>query len=149
LKKIYLETPINKSLEFVKNAFDESLFEYLAPPIIPFQILEFGGCKKGDAVELKLGPEFFHTTWRSDITEELSQDSKWSFTDVGVKLPCPLKKWKHVHSVVKVDEHNCIIVDDINYDCENVVINNLIYPILYLQFKARYPLYKKYFSNLK
>lgn len=149
MKKIYFQTETNTPYQDVIDNFDRDLFVYLAPPLLPFNLVKFDGCKTGDQVIIELGPKPFSITWQSDITEDYQDESKWYFVDEGVKLPFPLKKWRHIHTVAKDHNGNGVIIDDINYSSGNAFLDNLLYPALLAQFLPRKILYKKFFENLK
>lgn len=142
--KIKIITTIEASVSTVKSGFTEELFLSLNPPFPPVKLLRFDGCEKGDAVSLELNFIFFKQKWTSDITEAGETSDQWYFTDEGVQLPFFLKTWKHRHVVEKHGDGSKI-VDDIAYSTGTMLTNLLMYPILYLQFLYRKPVYKRFF----
>lgn len=88
----------------------------------------------------------FKQLWISRITSDFRSDYEIFFVDQGVKLPPPLKNWKHIHRLEKIDELNTYVVDDIEYSCGNKALDLLIYPALYLMFLYRKPIYKRELS---
>ena len=144
---IYLKTKIDLSFSEVFKAFDQNLFRALKPPLINLEVLRFDGCEKGDEVHLqiKFGP--LKQKWVSLITENANEVNESYFIDEGDKLPPPLKQWKHKHRVIKETHNTCYIVDDIYFSTNNVLLDILIYPAMYIQFWLRKPAYKKYFNS--
>jgi ligand-binding SRPBCC domain-containing protein len=144
--KIIFTTNIPLNFSSIRDGFNEELFIKLAPPLIPFKLLRFDGCKKGDEVHIQLGVLPFKQTWVSDITFEEENDGGWSFIDEGRKLPWPLSYWKHHHRVDKLSESESLIVDDINFETSPKALAPMIYPFLWLIFSIRPARYKKFFQ---
>lgn len=144
--KIIFETPVHLPFEKVRDQFDQKLFTYLAPPLIPFSIKRFDGCKKGDEVHIELGKGITQK-WISVMTYEETNAQGWSFIDEGKVLPWPLKSWKHHHRVDKVSDTECKIVDDIEYECSPGILTPVIKPFLWSIFAIRPERYKKFFKD--
>ncbi len=145
--KLYFETMIDLPYEVVKSKFNQELFIYLAPPLIPFHLKKFEGCKKGDFVQIDLGLWPLKQEWVSLITSEEDNIKGWSFVDEGRKLPWPLKTWHHHHRVDKVSEKECRIVDEINFSCSPSFLTPLFKPILFLIFSIRPNRYRTFFQG--
>jgi ligand-binding SRPBCC domain-containing protein len=141
---IKIATEVNQSLLKVWEGFDLSLFSKLAPPFPPVEVKEFGGCMKGDKVHLELNFLFFKQDWISDITDQHSSETEIYFIDEGVKLPFFLSYWKHRHRMVK-NQSGTLIIDDITFKTPSLLTDYLFYPLLYLQFLYRKPIYRKVF----
>ena len=86
----------------------------------------------------------FKQVWTSDITDDHEDAEQWYFIDEGTELPFFFKFWKHRHVIVK-NGGNSRIVDDIEYKTPVLLLDWLLYPLLYLQFVYRKPIYKKVF----
>jgi ligand-binding SRPBCC domain-containing protein len=142
---ILISTFVPQQLETVRDGFNEQLFQKLTPPFIHSSIVEFGGCRKGDRVVLKVGLPGLTQIWESLITAEGSSDDLWFFVDEGIRLPFPLKRWQHKHLVKKAEEGS-VIVDDIIYSTGFVLSDYLVYPFLWFMFYWRKPVYKRYFA---
>ena len=142
---ILIKTKVNQDYKIVFNLFDKDLFLKLSPPFPKVNLLRFDGCKKNDIVELELDLIFSKQLWTSEIIDFCEEDDLIYFIDKGIKLPFFLKTWVHKHNIVKNAE-NTIIIDDIYFDTGNIITNIIMYPILYLQFLYRNPVYKKYFK---
>lgn len=130
----------------VKDGFNEQLFVKLNPPFPPVKLKEFGGCEEGDKVHLVLNFIFFKQDWISAITYNHTDNKVFEFIDEGVKLPFFLKSWKHHHRVEKDTDNSSVIVDDINFASPFLLMDYLLYPVLWLQFYYRKPIYRRIFS---
>lgn len=145
--KIYFETPVEQSYEFVRDHFNEDLFTYLKPPGVKVDIERFDGCKKGDEVHLLLHTLGKRQRWVSLITDSGDDGQSWHFVDEGKVTPWPVSKWRHVHTVKKVSETSCLIIDDIEYDCSPSLVAPFAAPALWLSFAIRPYRYQKFFRE--
>lgn len=143
-----LKTSIKNDLKTTFNLFNEELFRALKPPLIKLNVAKFDGCKTGDEVHLEIGLGPLKQKWVSLITDDKETSEVCFFIDEGKLLPPPLKYWKHIHRLVKVDDHNCTIEDDITFSTGNKFIDFFLYPILYTQFAIRSPIYKKLLNRV-
>lgn len=132
----------------VKSGFDERLFKKLAPPFPPVNVKQFDGCETGDTVALELNFLIFKQQWISKITADGTSDQEFFFVDEGTKLPFFLKKWTHRHRVI-ADPSGSIIRDEIEFEAPFAWMNPLLYPVLWLQFAYRKPIYREVFRKLK
>lgn len=144
--KIEIETHVDQDYLTVKEGFDKSLFENLNPPFPPVKIMRFEGSSKGDIVSLELNFFFFRQCWTSKITEDHTDTREHYFIDQGVELPFFLKYWKHKHRIIQY-EKGSVIRDEIEYKAPFGLLTLLLYPVLYLQFWLRKPIYKRYFGK--
>ncbi len=142
---IKISTKVNQSLLKVWEGFNLELFSKLAPPFPPVEVKEFGGCLKGDKVHLELNFIFFKQDWISDIVDQKRTETEIYFIDEGTKLPFFLSYWRHQHRLVKNDE-GTMIIDDITFKTPTILTDYLFYPLMYLQFLYRKPIYKKVFE---
>ena len=143
--KLRLETKVKGDYLEVMEKFDLDLFNALKPKGANMEVVKFTGSKKGDVVEIQ-----FHSPikakWISHITDHGSDDKQAYFVDEGVEVPFPLKHWKHIHIVEKVDELHCKIVDDIYFSSGYKFFDFFIYPGILLGFLPRKKVYRKYFG---
>jgi ligand-binding SRPBCC domain-containing protein len=144
---LQLKTRVAQNFLDVKSGFNEELFLSLNPPFPPVKLKEFGGCKKGDKVHLELNFIFFKQDWISDITFDSTSESSFEFIDEGTKLPFFLKYWRHHHIVEKFSEEQSVIIDDIQFNSPFVLMDFLLYPVLWLQFVYRKPIYRRIFKS--
>jgi ligand-binding SRPBCC domain-containing protein len=144
--KIFLKTTVEGNYKTVASRFDLQLFEYLVPPFTKVNIETFTGSKKGDKVHVKfLFP--LKAEWISDITEDGADDKQVYFVDKGRVLPPGLKYWEHKHIILRHTDNTSIIVDDIEFKGLNPLLSILLYIPLWLTFRLRKPLYKKFFKK--
>lgn len=141
-----LKTKVKQDYLSVKDGFDEKLFLSLNPPFPPVKLKEFGGCAKGDKVHLELNFIFFKQDWISDITFDNTSETVFEFIDEGTQLPFFLKYWKHHHIVERVDDNGSYIIDDIEFKSPFKLMDFILYPVLWLQFAYRKPIYKRLFN---
>ena len=144
--KIKIRTKVQGDYREVLSRFDRSLFEALTPPGASVKLLQFDGSHKNDRVHIQmklLG--FIKQDWISVISEEGETDEKAWFIDEGVKLPFFLKRWKHQH-IVENHGTNSVIVDDIRFQSPLFFLDPLLWPVLYLQFRYRKPIYGRIFG---
>ena len=142
---IKISTKVNQSLLKVWEGFNLELFSKLAPPFPPVRVKEFGGCLKGDKVHLELNFILFKQDWISDIVDQKQTNTEIYFIDEGTKLPFFLSYWQHRHGLVE-DNGGTNIIDDITFKTPTILTDYLFYPLMYLQFLYRKPIYKKVFE---
>ncbi len=140
-----IKTQVSLPAEQVIQGFTRELFLQLNPPFPPVTLQRFDGCKQGDKVEILLNFLLFKQLWISEITEDYDREDELGFVDEGTKLPFFLSYWKHRHRIAKQGEKS-VIIDDITYSGVGIVLTLLMFPLLYLQFLYRVPIYKKIFS---
>ena len=145
--KIYIKTPVAAPHKEVMKGFDRKLFEALSPPGAKVELIRFDGSNLGDIVHLRLKLlGFIETDWISDIIEEGANDQEAYFIDKGTHLPFFLSFWRHRHVVVS-EKGGSSIIDDIEYKAHNPILSLLLYPVLYLQFAYRKPIYQRFFGK--
>lgn len=142
--RITISTLVNQGRQAVAKGFNQDLFEKLNPPFPPVTLLRFDGSKQGDVVALELDFLLFKQVWESHIIEDGKTKKEWYFIDQGVKLPFFLRYWQHRHRVVQTGTH-ATIIDDITFETPFILTDYLFYPVMWLQFLYRKPVYKKVF----
>lgn len=145
--KLHLRTSVSQSYPQVWEGFDEALFRKLSPPFPPVRVVRFDGCKKGDVVELELNFLFFRQLWTSLIVEQQASTDEIYFVDEGIKLPFFLRYWRHRHRIIQQTTSSAIIADEIEYRTPSVLTDYLFYPLLWVQFAYRKPIYRRYFKS--
>ncbi len=146
--KVKIKTRVLSSLGEIEKGFNRELFLKLSPPFPPVKLTRFDGCVKGDKVSLSLNFLFFKQRWESDIVEDGRDTDSWFFVDKGVKLPFFLKTWLHRHEVLQRKDTS-FIIDDIHFTTGSLLTDFLMFPLLYIQFLYRKPIYQKVFSKKK
>lgn len=142
---ILLKTTVAQPVGQVASRFNRQLFEALNPPFPPVRLLRFDGSRTGDEVHLELNFLLFRQVWKSRITDDQSSAEEISFVDEGIQLPFFLSYWRHRHRIIRVGNQSQI-VDDITFRSPFFLMDFLLYPVLYLQFLYRKPIYRRYFK---
>ena len=124
--------------------FTQELFLRLAPPFPRIKLKRFDGCAVGDVVSVELNFIFFRNQWESLITAQAITEKEIYFIDEGKKLPFFLRAWQHTHRIVQQGTGS-IIIDAIVYKSPFWLLDYVLYPMMYLQFAYRKPIYKRVF----
>ena len=132
----------NRTIVNTFQKFDEALFLKLAPPLPVSKLIRFDGCEENDVVALKIRIFFTWHLWESQIISNEQSESEINFVDKGRILPFFLSFWIHRHRIVK-ENNDVLIIDDIEFFAHNKVLTLLSFPILYLMFAMRKPIYRK------
>jgi ligand-binding SRPBCC domain-containing protein len=144
---IQIRTIVEGFYQDVIKKFDRELFEQLTPPGAKVELVQFDGSHKGNIVHLRMTlAGFIKQDWVSEITQEGQTYRRAWFTDEGTRLPFFLKSWKHNH-IVENHGSRSIIVDDIHFESPSLILDPLLYPILYFQFYWRKKIYWKVFGK--
>lgn len=140
-----LQTSVQQPLPTVWAGFNRSLFEQLSPPFPPVTVVRFDGCRRGDIVHLRLNFFLFRQDWMSRITDQQTTNGEIYFIDEGEQLPFFLRYWRHRHQLLTNAEGGTTIVDDITFRTPFRLMDYLMYPLLWLQFAYRNPIYRRIF----
>jgi ligand-binding SRPBCC domain-containing protein len=143
--KIVVRTRVAAPMPQVMAGFTRELFLKLAPPFPPVQLLRFDGCKVGDEVHLRLNFILFKQTWTSLITDAWDTPTATGFEDQGRQLPLFLGYWRHKHRLEPAGT-GTVIIDDIEYQAPIKALSFMLWPVLYLQFAYRKPVYRRVFG---
>ncbi|MGB1207033.1 MAG: hypothetical protein ACPG5B_15410 [Chitinophagales bacterium] len=142
--KIQISTPVKKDYKNVFEHFDKKLFLALAPPLLPFRLLRFDGCEKGQEVHIELAAK---QRWISLITEKKISEQEIYFIDEGTQLPPPLKTWQHKHRLLNTKK-GTLIVDEIQYQCAFKLLDYIVFPVFYMMFYWRKHIYQRFFGRI-
>ena len=142
-----IQTKIGASMPFVWSQFNEALLKKISPPFPKVNIQRFDGCKPGDLVILEINLIFIQVTWSSKITYAKQDSNQSVFIDEGIKVPFGINHWKHEHSIIKIDDDQCYILDFIPYKTSNVFLDMILFPFLWGMIFYRKPFYQKYLTN--
>ena len=140
--KIQLEVQVPGEVTHVFSQFDQKLFEALSPPLMPAKVLRFDGCEVGHEIHLTLPVG----EWISLITERVVGETESFFIDEGKKLPFPFVYWRHQH-IVRGTKEGVLLIDAIEYKTKSAVLDILVRPVLWIMFKARHPVYRRFFQE--
>ncbi|TVR76433.1 MAG: hypothetical protein EA412_13620 [Chitinophagaceae bacterium] len=143
--RIIIVTRVGLKKEKVFEGFTEELFLALKPPLVPMQLMQFDGCKKGDIVSLRVFVGKWQD-WTSEITKSYNNSLEIGFVDEGRVLPFFLKKWKHEHRIVE-RKNRTLIIDDIYYSSGSKLVDVILYIPLFMTFWYRKFIYRKFFKK--
>jgi ligand-binding SRPBCC domain-containing protein len=145
--EITLKTLVNCHFEKVRDGFDQKLLETLNPPGISLKIEQFDGIYAGAGMRMRVVSLFSSTLWTGKILQVCSKKQFWCFVAEGHILPTGLACWRHVHAVVKKNNHT-MIYDRVYYSGKNRFFTLCWYPAILFMLTIRKPRYRKYFENL-
>ncbi len=145
--KITIETAVEQSVSDVWEQFDDKLLLKLSPPFPPVKLISFGQ-KVGEKVTFELNFFILRQLWVSKITDSYLSADESFFIDEGITLPFFLNYWKHKHRIVRDNTTSgSKIIDEIEFRTPTVLTDYIFYPILYLQFLYRKPIYQRVFKT--
>jgi len=149
---LVLSTSVTQTLPAVWSGFDRTLFDKLSPPFPPVDVVRFDGCLKGDVVHLQLNFFLFKQDWISHIVDQQQSEQEIYFIDEGTRLPFFLRYWHHRHRLVRISPTDAaeqtLIIDDITFRTPFWLMDYLIYPVFWLQFAYRKPIYRRVFNRM-
>ncbi|GAB3882024.1 SRPBCC family protein [Spirosoma agri] len=141
-----LKTDVTKSMADVWQGFNRDLFDRLSPPFPPVDVVRFDGCLKGDVVHLRLNFLVFRQDWVSQIVDQQTTEFEIYFVDQGTRLPFFLTYWHHRHRLLRNPSGGTCIIDDITFRTPFRLTDLLLYPVMWLLFAYRKPIYKRLFN---
>lgn len=144
--RIVIKTQVEQTAQEVFNGFNQDLFKALNPPFPLVEVLRFDGCQLHHETHLLLNFILFKQKWVSVNTDYSHKAHEIFFIDEGKQLPFFLKYWKHKHLIVTDTAQKTWIIDDITFKSYFLLADLLLYPLMWLQFAFRKPIYKKYFK---
>lgn len=147
--RLLIKTRVSGNYQKVFAGFDESLLLKLTPPGMKLRLV------KADPPDQVGGGIHLHVTvlgiirqeWKNDFHSHEIKENECHFVDVGRLMPFPFKYWRHDHRVQR-DGDNARIVDDITYRCRLKLLEWLVFPIVWLQFRYRRPIYRRHFGKV-
>lgn len=149
--RLCLKTRVDQALPAVWAGFNQSLFEQLNLPFPPVQVIRFDGCHQGDVVHVRLNFFLFRQDWISHIIDQKTDDNEIYFVDQGTKLPFFLTYWHHRHRLLRVPADKAaeqtLIIDEVTFRTPFRLTDYLLYPVLWIQFAYRKPVYKRWFNR--
>lgn len=145
---LVLSTKVTSDPSDVYSSFNEELFLALVPPGTKIKQLSFGGSTTGDVVELRLSSFGVPQHWLTHITAHGEKDGGYYFIDEGQTLPFFLSSWRHQH-IIRATDDGSEIVDHISFKTPWWLPVLLMWPVLYLQFAYRKPIYQRFFGKPK
>ncbi len=143
---IIIKTKVGLDYKTVFSKFDVYLFKALKPPLVGLRVIRFDGCEPGNEVHVEINTFGWKQEWKALIIEKSETKNEIYFTDEGLQLPSPLKKWRHKHIIEKFID-STIIIDNIAYNTNSIFLDILLYPLMFMQFFLRKGVYKSYFKK--
>ena len=146
--QIKIRTQVPGTPEAVFALFDRELLLSLTPPLMHVNLLRMdmptrvGGIVHLEVIIMGIAKQ----EWYNEITEYATSPEQCHFTDRGVRLPAMFGAWEHRHIVRRNAQGKTEIVDDVNYKSRNAFLTVLLYPVVFLQFWYRRPIYRKFFK---
>lgn len=143
--KLHIRTLVNQNASRVQKGFNQDLFVKLSPPFPKVSVSRFDGCSTGNIVSLELNFLLFKQKWTSLIVHHDSHENLFLFIDEGKDLPFFLTNWKHEHRIEN-HQNGALIHDNIQYKTPFIVLDYLLWPLFFLQFVYRKPIYRRIFK---
>jgi ligand-binding SRPBCC domain-containing protein len=129
--------------------FDHSLLLQLSPPGVHIKLLHIQEPSEPNAyIRLQvtiLG--IIRQNWENVFSHYELREDECHFVDEGRKMPFPIRYWRHDHRVLADGPDHAIINDDITFKTGFLPLDWLMYPILWLQFRYRQPIYRRVFGK--
>ncbi|MEY3443202.1 MAG: hypothetical protein RLZZ519_1483 [Bacteroidota bacterium] len=146
--QLKIKTPVAGNYRNVFAGFDDSLLMKLTPPGMKMNLLHSDPPEMpGGRIRLKVTiMGIIHQDWENEFSGYELKEDECHFVDTGIKLPFPMTYWRHDHRVLR-DGDNTLILDDIEYKCGFFLLEWLLYPILWAQFRYRRPIYRRHFGT--
>lgn len=146
--KIRIQTELDNKFKDIVSNFDKDLFLALKPKGVRLSIKRWDGIYIDALFELEIALLWVKQIWIGKISDVQKSKEKFSFIDIGVELPSPISKWRHLHLVLKKGKNRTIIIDEVDFKTRFFVLDIVIYPFLFSQFYSRKKAYRKYFKKI-
>ncbi|OLS35967.1 hypothetical protein BTR22_13330 [Alkalihalophilus pseudofirmus] len=136
------ETTVDAPIEEVWSFFHtaENLVKITSFPTITLH--SDPETRKGNTIRMKMGLGPVKADWHSYIQEVKPHEY---FVDVGVKLPYPLKSWRHTHSFVKREDST--VMKDL-VEIQSPLPTSILRPALHGMFRGRADAVRRHFNRL-
>ncbi|MFA8300519.1 MAG: hypothetical protein ACEPOV_10180 [Hyphomicrobiales bacterium] len=141
--KLQISTLIQGNYMDIYKAFDKNLFNFLNPIKSLVTVKKFEGTSTGNRFHLKFP---LSQDWKGIITETKETDNYCYFTDEGLNLPFGLIQWRHRHWIIRLDDNESSITEDISFKCSSIFLNAIMYPFFWAVMYFRRFYYKRYFK---
>lgn len=143
--KKHVKTIVNCPVVTVIEHFNQNLFLSLKPPNSELNIKEFNMEEIGGKINLEIKTPLGMQNWLGEISYLRKSDYFFEFTDIGLKLPFPLKQWSHTHTIEPLDKFRTIIKDRIVFK-STFILSPLVWMGISLMFWLRKPQYRRYYN---
>lgn len=146
--RFLIHTPVKGEPRKVFAGFDHNLLLMLTPPGMRIDLIHADQADKPNGyIHLKvtiLG--IIKQEWKNRFSDHELADDRCHFLDTGEMMPFPIKSWRHDHRVERLGDHTQII-DDVQFGTKFLLLDWLLFPVMWLQFRYRRPIYRKHFGN--
>ena len=139
-------THVDANIDEVSRKFNKELLLKLNPPFIKMNLLRYDGQHTGNQLSFQIGIGPMKQQWDGIITAHRYTKKDWLFRDEGLKLPHPLKTWKHTHAL-KSNGKQTMIIDRLKFEGLNPFFTAMLCLPFILMFWMRKPLYKKHLGT--
>ena len=112
-------THVDANINEVSRNFNRELLIKLKPPLVKMNLLRYDGQITGNQLSFQIGIGPMKQQWDGIITAHRYTKKDWLFRDEGLKLPHPLKTWKHTHALKSKTEHSTLIIDRLKFEGKN------------------------------
>lgn len=140
-------THVDANINEVSRNFNRELLIKLKPPLVKMNLLRYDGQITGNQLSFQICIGPMKQQWDGIITAHRYTKKDWLFRDEGLKLPHPLKTWKHTHALKSKTEHSTLIIDRLKFEGKNHFFTLLLCLPFIAMFLMRKPLYKKHLST--
>lgn len=137
-------THVNAPIDHVAKNFNQELLEKLKPPGVSMELLRYDGQFAGNQLSFKIGIGPFKQQWDGIITAHRYTQAHWLFRDEGLRLPKPLKNWKHTHALKSIDSKTTAVIDRIKFEGNSKLSTLFLVIPMIMMFFMRKPGYKKH-----
>lgn len=143
--RIYLKTKIRKDFHKVAAGYNQDLFNYLLPPLGLVSLVRYDGQQPGNIIHLRFRGLF--KDWKVVIKDVWTSPREYRFVDRGLSMPFGMTYWQHVHRVVAIGPNQSALIDQMEYKTNWLLLDLLLYPLLFLSFFPRKWKYKSYYER--
>jgi len=143
MPKFTVSCQVTGSMPYVWSIFDKDLLAKLAPPFPIARVIRFDGCKAHDQVIIELDFLIYKTRWTSEITSYIGDATSHVFVDEGIIVPFGIKTWRHEHRIEVNNKTQSVIIDKIHFQTRYILLDWLLFPLIWGMIAYRIPLYKK------
>ncbi|MFN8393472.1 MAG: hypothetical protein U0176_02220 [Bacteroidia bacterium] len=146
--RFLIKTAVKGEPRKVFAGFDHNLLLKLSPPGMRIDLIHADPAEKPDGyIHLKvtmLG--IIRQEWKNRFSNYEINDDRCHFVDQGDMMPFPIKLWRHDHRVERL-EGTTHIIDDVQYGTNFFLLDWLLFPVLWFQFRYRRPIYRRHFGQ--
>lgn len=142
---ITLAHTLNHPYQIVVDSFDLRLLTFLMGKWPKVKVVQYDGQSTGDRFHFEINIGSKSIPWKGFISHHKRTLKHWVFIDEGELLPANLKKWQHVHAIIRQNDHQVKVIDKVTFSTGRLWSDLLFYiPIFCMLFVRKWG-YKKYY----